>query len=733
PVLQKKVIPIFHFALKPAGYLILGKSEALSAFPELFTLVDKKLKIFLKKAVAAPHLMLPALATEISPFPGSSGKLAVQIPEEIFTPAELQQEADRTILARFAPAGVVIDANLNIIQFRGHTGIFLEPAPGEASLNLIRMAREGLRTELRSAVYASLKANTPVRKEGIKLRHNGALRVVNLEVFPLRPGTTLERYLLVVFEEAAPPAPPGVQKIPQVNEAKGTPSAKDRRIEELKSEVEATKEYLRAVIEEQETSVEELKSTNEELMSANEELQSINEEMETSKEELQSVNEELATLNEELENRNQELFQANNDLNNLLTAVQIAIVMLGPDLSIRRFNPTAQEMLNLIPTDLGRPIGDIRLKVRVPDLEAVIKEVLDTLTIKEMEVQDREGRWYSLRLRPYRTSDHRIDGVVMTWVDIDALKRSLEEAQRARDYARAIIATMREPLIVLDGKLRMVSANDAFYRTFKNDIRDTEGHFFYELGQGQWNVHSLRQLLSKVLPTNQVFQDFEMTQKFPDLGFRTMLLNGRLLPMDDPDHNLILLAIEDITERRQAETALKASEVKLRELARQLLTIQEAERRELSAELQESTAQMITAVKMQLRTFEDKLPEDEALKEQYRQALKEIDAIVEQLRQRAAELSPQMLMDLGLTAGLRSLCENAFQDLDLECSYHLDDLSKSFSLDDQVSIYRIFQEALNNVREHAQATKVVITAKKNDNLVELLVEDNGQGFEAGRT
>ena len=342
--------------------------------------------------------------------------------EEIVAPADLQAEADRMILARFAPAGVVIDADLNIIHFRGHTGRFLEPAPGEASLNLIKMAREGLQVELRAAVYAALKNNTPVRKEGLRLRLNGRIGVVNLEVFPLRPAAALERYFLVIFEDVTPPPPAPVKEAPKVKEPKGKPSAKDRQIAELKSELAATKEYLQAVIEEQETAVEELKSSNEELMSANEELQSINEEMETSKEELQSTNEELATLNEELDNRNQELFQANNDLNNLLTAVQIAIVMLGPDLRIRRFNPAAQEMLNLIPADLGRPIGDIRLKVEVPDLERVIQEVMNTLNIKELEVQDREGRWYSLRLRPYRTSDNKIDGVVLALVDVNLLK-----------------------------------------------------------------------------------------------------------------------------------------------------------------------------------------------------------------------------------------------------------------------------------------------------------------------
>ncbi len=414
-VLQKKVIPIFHFALKPGGFLVLGKSEALSAFPEYFTLVDKKLKVFQKKPVVLPYPVLPPFP-EVGEVRGQ-GKVEVKPPGEMHSLADLQQEADRLVLSRFAPAGVVIDAHLNILQFRGHTGRFLEPSPGEASLNLLKMTRQSMQFELRAAVHAALKSNTPVRREGLRLRLNGALRVVNLEVCPLRPATALDRYFLVIFEDATPP----VEPVPKGKEPRGKSSARDRTIAELESELAATKEYLQTVIEEQETSVEELQSSNEELMSANEELQSINEEMETSKEELQSANEELATLNEELGNRNQELFQANNDLNNLLTVVQIAIVILGPDLRIRRFNPTAQEMLSLIPGDLGRPIGDIRLKVEVPNLEAIIKNVLSTLTVQEVEVKDRDGRWVSLRLRPYRTSDNKIDGVVLAVVEVDLI------------------------------------------------------------------------------------------------------------------------------------------------------------------------------------------------------------------------------------------------------------------------------------------------------------------------
>ncbi|MCL4500518.1 MAG: PAS domain-containing protein [Deltaproteobacteria bacterium] len=725
PVLQKKVIPIFHFALKPGGFLLLGKSEALSAFPELFTLVDKKLKIFLKKTAVAPHFVLPTLGVEPArpPIPGKVAKLA----EEIISPQDLQQEADRTVLARFAPAGVVIDANLNIIQFRGHTGTFLEPAPGEASLNLIKMAKEGLQIELRAAVHAAQKKKAPVRKEGLRVRHNGDIRTVNLEVFPLRASTALERFFLVVFEDVTP-LPMAVKPPLKVKESKGKPSAKDREIEELNSELAVTKEYLQAVIEEQETSVEELKSTNEELMSANEELQSINEEMETSKEELQSANEELATLNEELENRNQELTQTNNDLNNLLTVVQIAIVMLGPDLRIRRFNQAAQDMLNLLPADVGRPIGDIRLKVTAPELESRIHEVMTNLSTKEIEVQDREGHWYSLRLRPYRTSDNKIEGVVMALVDIEAQKCNLQEVQEARDLNQTVINTLLEPLVVLDSKMNVILVNKAYKQIFQLDA-DTEGRSFFDIANRQWDLGRLRQLLKNILSADKPFANFVMEQEFPKLGRRIMRLNGVRLPMGGPGKDRILLSIEDITDREKAEGAVKESEGKLRKLSQQLLAMQDKERHEFSTELHEELAQNITALKMELRTFEPKLPEaDGKLRQDYHQVLGKIDELIENVRRRAMDLSPQMLADLGLNKGLEILC----QDDKVECLYDLDDLTKFFTEKDQINIYRIFQEAMSNVRQHAQATKVTLSAKKTDDRVDFLLEDNGQGFDVGR-
>ena len=557
PVLQKMVIPIFHFALKPNGFLLLGKSEALGSFMDLFSLVDKRYKIYAQKSLRGPRA-----AAALAPDHPSRALVAGSGPEKARDMGagvpDLLREADRLVLARYAPAGVIIDETMKIVHFRGQTGAFLEPAPGEASLNLLRMAREGLGREIRAAVQAAIQGNSPVRKEGVRLREDGGLRRVNLEVVPLRSAAEGPRFFQVLFEAATTatgpePAPTGEKPGPS-----GRRPPKEQRLRELEEELAATKEYLQAVMEEQGTHLEELQSSNEELMSANEELQSLNEEMETSKEELQSTNEELATLNEELENRNQELTRANNDLYNLLGAVQIAIVMLGPDLRIRRFNPTAQEMLNLIPGDVGRPISDLKLPLEMDDLKGLLTEVMDHLAVKEVEVRNRQGRWYSLRLKPYRTLDQRIDGVVLALVDIDALKRSLEEVEEARNYAQGIVETLREPLLVLDGNLRVISANSAFYQFFKGVPQETENRLIYELGDRQWDIPALRNLLEEILPKDSVFQDFAVDADFPIIGRRTMLLNARRLHRERGREDLILLALEDITARQEMENAVKA-------------------------------------------------------------------------------------------------------------------------------------------------------------------------------
>jgi two-component system CheB/CheR fusion protein len=731
PVLQKKVIPIFHFALKPSGFLLLGKSEALGAFMDLFSLVDKRYKIYAQKGPDTPRAAA-ALALDFpsrSPAAGSwleKGRdLAAGIPD-------LVREADRLVLARYAPAGVIIDESMNILHFRGQTGAFLEPAPGAASLNLLRMTRLGLSAELRAAVYAAIQGNSPVRKEGVRLREDGGLRRVNLEVVPLRPVAGGHRFFQVLFEDATTGTGPGEAPAQEKPGPSGRRLPKEQRLRELEEELAATKEYLQAVMEEQGTHLEELQSSNEELMSANEELQSISEEMETSKEELQSTNEELATLNEELENRNQELTQANDDLYNLLGAVQVAIVMLGADQRIRRFNSTAQEMLNLLPGDTGRPLSDIHLPLEVDDLNGLIIEVMDHLAVKELEVRNRQGRWYSLRLRPYRTLDQRLDGVVLTLVDIDTLKRSLAEAEEARNYCQGIVETLREPLLVLDGDLRVISANSAFYQVFQGVPQETENRLIYELGDRQWDIPALRKLLEEILPQDSVFQDFSVAADFPHIGRRTMLLNARRLPREG-NKDLILLALEDITGRHKMEAALKDSEQKLQMFNANLMITQESERQAVSLALHEELAQNLAALKLKLRPLETELPLDHPdARAALFQALHNIDALVNGVREISAGLRPRVL-DLGLAPAIQHLLEQFKPYFQIDANLRVPKLDELFTPQTQVMIYRVLQEALVNVVKHAQAARVELNADQLDGKVRFQVIDNGIGFQVGKS
>ena len=338
-------------------------------------------------------------------------------------------------------------------------------------------------------------------------------------------------------------------------------------------ELANTKEYLQSVIEKQEASNEELQAANEEISSANEELQSTNEELETSKEELQSTNEELNTVNDELRARNAELNQLSNDLANLLATVNIPIIMVGCDLRIRRLTPMAEKALRVIPADVGRLITDIKLNIDVPDLEKLILTVIESLQPIEQDVHDEQGKWYSLQVRPYRTIDNRIDGVVLALQDIDVLKRSEQAFKLSGAFMKSIVETVREPLLVLDANMRVEMANRSFYTIFQVSPEETMARRLYDLGNGQWNIPQLRVLMGEVLPKLQAVQDFVVEHEFPHIGHKTMLLNARQISTADQPDPLILLAIEDITDRKRAEEETLRSAEKLASAGRIAATI----------------------------------------------------------------------------------------------------------------------------------------------------------------
>ena len=449
PVLQQHLMPTLHYALKSSGVLLLGGSESTGAFDELFDPIDGKHRFYGRKPNAS---RLPPLLIDRAALDRRRASQAIAADGRRGEGA--QREADRILLARYTPPGVLVTEDLEILQFHGETGAYLTPLAGKASLNLVKMLREGLLAPIRGAIGRAKKDGAPVRKNDVRLQGDGQPRSVDIEVVPVKGAAADRSGFLVLFHQRAAPAP----RAPRSSSTR----ASENELEQLKQELGATKDYLQSVIEQQEAANEELQSSNEEVQSANEELQSINEEIETSKEEMESSNEELATVNEELQNRNAELGRSNNDLMNLLASVQMAIVMLGHDLRIRRFTPMAETMLNLIPTDVGRPLTDIKLNVDVPDLDGILVKVLENAQPFQRDVQDRAGRWYSLRVRPYRTAENRIDGAVIALVDIDSIKTTAESLRLGVERLRIMYDRAPVGIFETDLEGRFERVNDKF-------------------------------------------------------------------------------------------------------------------------------------------------------------------------------------------------------------------------------------------------------------------------------
>ena len=440
---------------------------------------------------------------------------------------------------------MIVDENLNILHFRGKTGRYLEPSSGIASLNILKMAKEGFAMELRNAVNRVKREDQQVIVEGLVVkvdRHH--TETFNLEVTPFALPRSSGRFFLISFHAEIPE--PHTKK-GRAKRIKVLRKSEHNQVNRLEQELSATREYLQSIIEEQEATNEELRAANEEILSNNEELQSTNEEMETAREELQSANEELTTVNEELHNRNAELNLTIGDLNNLFSSVHIPTIIVGSDLRIRRFTPMAEKVLNMIPSDLGRIITDINLNIDEPNLAEWIIEVVDSMNHKEVEIKDRRGRWYRLQIRPYKTVDNRIDGVVIVLIDIDMFKRSMADISKYKQYCEAIVDNAHESLIILSGSLEIMIANRAFYQTFRIP-EDSTGKNLNELGD-PWSGRELRRLLKEVIPQNKKVENYKIEFEFPKVGRKTLLLNASVLFMEETGEQNILLAIEDLTTR----------------------------------------------------------------------------------------------------------------------------------------------------------------------------------------
>jgi two-component system, chemotaxis family, CheB/CheR fusion protein len=471
--LQKKIIPLFHYALNPGGFLFLGTSETVGDYLNLFAAMDRKLKLYQRKSdvygAVRPTLgaFLPPMS-EASAAPRFPGKA---VPEK---KPNLRELTERTLLQEFAPVAALVSERGEILYLHGRTGRFLEPAPGEAGVNILKMARDGLRRELTTALHSAAAHQQTVRCPNLRVKTNGDFTTVHLTVRPVSSGradaAVSQRLFLVVLEQSPEPIERADAAGP--NQAAGIASEDadmDARIASLKQELRAKEEYLQTSNEELETSNEELKSSNEEMQSVNEELQSTNEELETSKEELQSVNEELATINTEMQQKVADLSRANNDMNNLLAGTGIGTIFVDHQLRIMRFTPSASQVINLILSDVGRPVGHIVSNLAgYHSLVADIAAVLETLVPQEMEVQAKTGEWYSLRIRPYRTLENVIEGAVITFVDITERKRlqaSLRELEADRRLA-VMVRDSNDAITVQDVEGRILAWNPEAERMY---------------------------------------------------------------------------------------------------------------------------------------------------------------------------------------------------------------------------------------------------------------------------
>lgn len=445
--LQKRVLSIFHFSLRPNGMLVLGSSETASQGSDLFLTIDTKRKIYSKKT---SHLK-PKYE-----FEGVSSSIQQTIPKLAGTGAasrNVQKEAEHYILYHYGPPAIIIDTHFDIVGFLGNTGPFVEPSPGSVSLKLLKMVHRDLVMELRALVHVAIRDNALVAREGVPCRINQENRVVNLKVVPLQGGDANDRYFMVLFEYGLSNAPSTLPAAATVEA--GSPSGKEEQILELERQLGSIREEMQGIIGEQLSTNEELQTANEEIQSANEELQSTNEELESAKEELQSTNEELATVNDELESRNEELAQLNNDLSNLLNSINLPMLMLSSDLRIRQFTSGAKSLLNVIDSDIGRPFAHLRPNIEIPDLEKIVLDVIQNVVPHTLEVKDINGFLYSVNIRPYKTSDHRIAGAVLVFINISDIRSDSLQSR----WLSALAGSAGDALSLIDTKGNFLAWN----------------------------------------------------------------------------------------------------------------------------------------------------------------------------------------------------------------------------------------------------------------------------------
>jgi two-component system CheB/CheR fusion protein len=738
---QDQVIETFNFALRPGGYLLLGPSESPDGGNEMFITVDRNVHLYESRMIAHHG------ALRTSPV-GPPLRSSVRIPQarspERFAPLD----AHHRLLEEYAPPSIVVTEDHSIVHMSARAGRFLQFPPGEPTRDILKLARPELRAELRTGLYQAMKQRSTVEVANIPLAVEGVERRVDLTIRPvLEEDDAARGYFLLLFADHDGADDP--RKQIQTLERPSEPLTS-----QLEEELSRLKSQLRTTIEQYEAQVEEAQASAEEQQATNEELRSAAEELETSKEELQSVNEELTTVNQELKIKIEELRQSNNDFQNLIISTDLGTIFLDRSLRVKLTTPRASDVFNLLRSDTGRRLSDITSRLVYDHLEDDLRLVLEKLQPVDREVQTVDNRWFLMRIRPYRTSDDRIDGIVLMFQDITDRRQAesgMEASEQrlrllsdsAADYAiftitgRGLIASWSSGAQRMFGYSADEIVGRPFDQLFTQEDRDA-GQAAAELERARRDGRALDERFH-VRRDGSLFYCSGVTTRLGGDAGSGFTKIARDLTAQRHAAQTLREAHAELEQRVADRTMELVGEVRDREAAqaqvtnllRRVVTAQEEERGRIARNLHDQMGQRLTALRLMLERMRGTVRRDGQPDAAIDEALSQLEAIDSEIGFLAWELRPASLDHLGLSAALPRYIQEWAAHYGLEAKYQGEPLSQDGLLRDvEVALYRLAQEAMTNVAKHAHATRVDVILEERNGAVVLLIEDDGVGFDA---
>ena len=730
PALQRRTLSIFQRALNAGGFLFLGNSETVAADSEAFSADDPKHRIFSPKPAKADFHEFDTLPDHIQ---------KLNVPPPRLTPTseapDFKKQAEALLLEHYAPPALIVDPDLQIVHFHGDTSPYLAPAPGQPSFHLMRMVRPELVVDLQMAIYQARRTGVAVHKDAAHFEHKGKPATVRLEVRPLDKRKGQRQDLLVVFRNLE------LVNLDAERKPAGADGHRKRTVEtteRLKRELSSVRKHLRVLMAEHQSTQEKMNVANEEVVSSNEELQSTNEELETAREELQASNEELHTLNDELQRQNKESDILVHELSNLLVGVDIPVLILDAGLRVRRFTPKAATLLNLIPSDVGRPFGNIASNLDVSDWKELFAEVTGRRRSVEREVSDPNGHRYSMRLQPYRVQADQVEGVLIVILDTDLIYRQRDEAQASAELARAELARSEINLrslmectpqfvVGVNANQNIVFATGSIEKTFGYRPEELIGKplqiLIPENARERYAKHQNAYFLDMQSRPSGIGLDLEARRK----DGTTLPVEIALSVIDTPEGTIAVAFGNDVTERRRIELVAQTHAQQVQALAAGLMTAQEEERRRVSRELHDQICQQLGSLAMEIGEF-TKQPLPQETRSRLRAFQGRVVATAEESRHIAYRLHPSILDDLGVVASLQSLCNTFSSEIKVAVELSTIDLPRSVPRELASCLYRVAQESLQNVSKHASARHVWFALTSRNNTLTLSIADDGVGF-----